>query len=454
MKTKHTVDDVFGVSRDLPLNYVVRNNVDGKFIDSLSRNQHIVIYGSSKQGKTSLRKNCLQDGDYIVVSCQNRWSLSELNAAILKRAGFKVELSQTKTVSGQNKIVVEVEAKGGLPFIAEAKGGAAYEGTKEKGDETQLAPLELDPSDANDIIQALKTIDFSKYIVLEDFHYLPDETQRDFSFSLKAFHEDSDLTFVIVGVWREENRLIAFNGDLTDRVISVDVDTWERDNLREVIHAGEALLNVEFNAAFRERLVERAFESVHIVQEACRKTLRAEGVFETLEDHRVVASDRNVIEVVAEVVAEHQGRYSGFLMNFADGFQQTELEMPKWVIYALLSCPVEKLEEGLRLRQISRIIKDSHPRGADLNNGNITQILNVTSSLQNKKNIRPLVIDYDGTNRNLHVVDKGFLIWLGSQDKVELLEELALPKPYAVGDEPEFWDLPEGKAAIVESSSG
>ena len=80
--------------------------------------------------------------------------------------------------------------------------------------------------------------------------------------------------------------------------------------------------------------------------------------------------------------------------------------------------------------------------------------MNVTSSLQNKKNIRPLVIDYDGTNRNLHVVDKGFLIWLGSQDKIELLEELALPQPYAVGDEPEFWDLPEGKAAIVESSSG
>ena len=39
----HTVDDVFGVNRDLPLNYVVREAVDGKLIDSLSRQQHIVI---------------------------------------------------------------------------------------------------------------------------------------------------------------------------------------------------------------------------------------------------------------------------------------------------------------------------------------------------------------------------------------------------------------------------
>ena len=130
-------------------------------------------------------------------------------------------------------------------------------------------------------------------------------------------------------------------------------------------------------------------------------------------------------------------------MNFADGFQQTELEMPKWVIYALLSCPVEKLEAGLRLRQISRIIKSSHPQGEGLNNGNITQILTVASSLQNKKNIRPLVIDYDGTNKNLHVVDKGFLIWLGSQDRRILLEDLGLPQPYTDDEEPEFWDLEE-----------
>ena len=109
----HAVDDVFGVNRDLPLNYVVRERVDGKLIDSLSRNQHIVIYGSSKQGKTSLRKHCLRDDDYIVISCQNRWTLTQLNSAILKRAGFKVELSESKSSTGQNKILVEFEGEGG-----------------------------------------------------------------------------------------------------------------------------------------------------------------------------------------------------------------------------------------------------------------------------------------------------------------------------------------------------
>src|SRR3546814_10428766 len=81
-----------------------------------------------------------------------------------------------------------------------------------------------------------------------------------------------------------------------------------------------------------------------------------------------------------------------------------------------------ELEEGIRLRKIAKLIKAKHPKGDSLNNGNITQILNSSSSLQNKKNIRPLVIDYDGTNTRMNVVDKGFLIWLASQEISEILD--------------------------------
>ena len=53
-------------------------------------------------------------------------------------------------------------------------------------------------------------------------------------------------------------------------------------------------------------------------------------------------------------------------MNFADGFQQTDLEMPKWIVYALLSSSIDQVTNGLRLREISRLIKAAHPRGEEL----------------------------------------------------------------------------------------
>jgi hypothetical protein len=420
----HTVDQVFGVSRDLPLNYVTRESVDQKLIDNLSRGSHIVIYGTSKQGKTSLRKYCLKDSDYVVVSCQNKWNLPELHSVILKECGYVIKQSASKTVTGSYKITASFEGKGGIPLVAEAKGGGSFEAQRQTTETENKVALELDPGDANDIIRALREISFNKYIVLEDFHYLPAETQRDMAFSLKAFHEKSKITFIIVGVWREENRLITFNGDLTDRVFAVDVDDWAPPSLQEVIRAGEQLLNVSFDAQFVTSLLDGCFSNVHIVQEVCRRCLRSEGVFQTQDSNRAAGETMNVADLIKDVVNEQGGRYNGFLMNFADGFQQTDLEMPKWIIYALLSSATEDLAAGLRLREISKVIKARHPKKDGLNNGNITQALISASSLQVKKDIRPIIIDYDTTNRNLQIVDKSFLIWLASQDRKELLVDL------------------------------
>lgn len=425
-----TVDEVFGVSRDVPLNYVARKEVDDKFVDCLSRGSHIVIYGGSKQGKTSLRKHCLKDDDYVNVSCQNRWNIADLHSAILKECGFVVSQSVSKTVSGIHKINASIEAKAKIPLFTEGGAKGGYEHTNEKTSTEVSAPLELDPADVNDIIRALGGIGFKKFIVLEDYHYLLEETQRDFAISLKAFHEKSKITFIVIGVWREENRLISYNGDLTNRVFSVDVDTWDRNSLNDVIAAGEHLLNVQFASNFRDDLLSRCFNSVHIVQEACHRYLRSLGIYRTQDELTVVGADTDAAAVVREVVDAQRARYSGFLQSFAEGFQQTDLEMPKWIVYALLISS-EQLANGLRLREISRKIKAVHPRGDNLNNGNITQALISAASLQLKKGIRPLIIDYDTANLNLNIVDKGFLIWLASQDIAELCEDLSVPAPQA-----------------------
>jgi len=247
-EVKHRVADVYGINRDLPQNYVARKEVDELFINSLTRDKHLVIYGSSKQGKTSLRKHCLTEDDYIVVHCSNRWSLGDLHAAILKRVGYEVTQSTTRTATGRNKILAS--------FKATLMGtGIETSGERERSvsDAVTKQPLELDPDDVNDIINAL--LGFKKFIVLEDFHYLSIETQKDFAVALKAFHEQSPLCFVIVGVWLEESRLTVYNGDLTGRVIGINADRWKLEELREVVAAGESLLNIQFTPAFRHAVI-------------------------------------------------------------------------------------------------------------------------------------------------------------------------------------------------------
>ena len=416
-----TTNEVFGITRDLPLNYVVRPAVDERLLTELSAERHIVVYGSSKQGKTSLRKHCLQENDYVLVQCSNRSDLADLHNIILKRAGFELTQSIKKSASGKNKITAKFGA-------ALAGIGMNLDGEKERstGVDVTTIPLDLDPEDVNDVIAALKSISFKKFIVLEDFHYLPYETQRDFAVALKAFHETSKITFIVVGVWLEDNRLIVYNGDLTGRVISINADKWSNDELRQVIREGGTLLGVSFHLTFIDSLLSGCLDSVYLVQEVCRRTCERNGVHSTVFDNRVLGEGADVEALVKEVVDEQSARYTSFLDNFADGFQKTELEMHRWLLYPILTTKTDELENGLKYRDIREIMHQCHPRKESLNVGNLTQALQSAASLQTKKNIMPIVLDYDQTGKKLNIVDKGFLIWLKHQNIPELMTDLGI----------------------------
>jgi len=415
-------NEIFGLSRDLPLNYIERPDVDNKLKQELLAKKHIVIYGSSKQGKTCVRKHCINSEDYILVQCSNRSDVSELNASILKRAGFEITQSTKKGITGKNKILATIKTS---IFGFGASAGGEIEDTNSH--EQVKAPLEIDVDDVNDVIAALKSINFKKIIVLEDFHYMPFETQRDFSIALKAFHESSNIIFIVVGVWLEDNRLIVYNGDLTGRIISVNADKWETAELEMAIQKGGELLNIDFDAKFKADIVLHCLNSIYLVQEACRRACIECGISGTQKIKTTIGNGLDGKEIIAKIVGDQSARYNSFLINFSDGFQDTELQMHKWILYPVLSSTISELELGLKFKDIRATLQSVHPRGEKLNLGNVTQSLQSTASLQIKKNIMPIILDYDQTNRKLNVVDKGFLIWLQHQDIAELKDDLDLP---------------------------
>lgn len=282
---KYQLNDVYGISRDVPLNYVERVEVDKKFVDNLERDKHITIFGSSKQGKTCLRKHCLDKNEYVVVQCSNKWSLSDLNSNILKRAGYELEISSKTSISGSAKIIASIKSRFG---IGEVNIGSELGSIK--GQETTYRQLELDVDDVNDVIAALDEIDFDKKIVLEDFHYLKSEVQKDFAIELKAFHENSKLCFIIVGVWLDENKLVIYNGDLTGRVISINADLWSDLEMRQVIEKGANLLNIKFEEEFIEELIKKSSENIYLIQEACHRVCMENDISETQKTCKIIGN--------------------------------------------------------------------------------------------------------------------------------------------------------------------
>lgn len=225
-------------------------------------------------------------------------------------------------------------------------------------------------------------------------------------------------------MWLDENRLIVYNGDLTGRVISVDADKWSNEELREVVSSGALLLNILFDQEFVRTLIDYAKGSVYVVQEACRIACTKAGVFQTRDTKLSVGDGIDVSELVEEIVNHQSGRYSTFMSLFAGGFQDTQLQMYKWLLHPLLNADSAKLQEGFKYNELRRYLQEKHPQGKALNPGNLTQALQYCASLQVAKNIKPIVLDYDSTALRLNIVDRGFIMWLEYQDRAELYESV------------------------------
>ena len=144
---------------------------------------------------------------------------------------------------------------------------------------------------AQDLSELLRSINFQKRIILENFHYLSDDVQKQLSIDLRIF-EDYNILFIVLGIWRERNRLAQFNGDLLDRLIEVPVEPWERADLKRIVAEGLPLLNASFDNVV-DYIIDSCFDSVGVFQEICKESCYAAGVNQTSE---------NLIEIITENV--------------------------------------------------------------------------------------------------------------------------------------------------------
>jgi hypothetical protein len=178
------------------------------------------------------------------VQCSIDWDKEDVYRAILKEIGASIAETTTDTKTGSKELKAEVKGEGGVPLFAKASGGVSSGASRTTTDATGSRFIEFDPASATDVVRVLEEGGFDRFIVLEDFHYLDPDVQRALASDLKTFFERSSISFIIVGVWLEANRLVVYNGDLAGGITSIPADTWTEEELAEVVHKGEPLLNL------------------------------------------------------------------------------------------------------------------------------------------------------------------------------------------------------------------
>jgi hypothetical protein len=360
-------NQVYGVSNELIDTYIERKNVDEAFIKGLQKNKHIIVYGASKQGKTSLTNKHLKETDYIKVNCSPSASILDIYNSIARQ--LEIEILETTeintTIGGEAK--VGLKAKVRIPFFggADAETEASVKKEKETGKLYKVVDFNL--ALAQDLSELLRNVKFSKRIILENFHYLNEEVQKQLAIDLRIF-EDYNILFIVLGIWREKNRLAQFNGDLVDRLIEVPVEPWEKEDLRRIVIDGLPLLNVSLENVV-EYIIESCFDSVGVFQEICKESCYVAGVNET-QDTLVIISRANVDDAISIKLEDYASRHIRCLESFieqkARGSQETPLYIPYYFIKVLFKETMENIIVGLKRKSLQEQIKNLHHRPDDV----------------------------------------------------------------------------------------
>lgn len=427
------LEDVFGVTSRPVLSYVERKQVDDNFREALDSHKQIIVYGSSKQGKTALVSKHLPYQQNLLVSLTPKTKLIDVYQTILAQAGVRIAAGSTDKTSTESSFSVVAKFKALIPLFAEgsaetAGGVKAGSGTETKYEEVP-ANIEL-PQTVSDL---LSRVGCKKWVVLENFHYLPDEVQQQFAFDLRAFQE-LGVRFVILGVWREKNRMAQFNGDLLDRTIEVPVEPWLEMDFRRVAEKGCAELNVEFGESLLTETVGASFSSIGVFQELLKNICSGAGVRSRMANRLVIADMRYLTEAITTKTGDYGARHQRALEAIAAGHgssgkkdEQTPLFLPYYLVRSILEHGFDGISSGARKQTLWDWIREKHHRGQDVRSSDMTNLLGGIANLQSAKSISPPIFAYDAQQRILQVVDSTFYFFIKNANAGEVIDSITNP---------------------------
>ncbi|MGB9940259.1 hypothetical protein [Methanosarcina sp.] len=397
---------VFGIGCDLPkYTYVDRSHLDEKFKYLLSTQKHIVIYGSSKQGKSCLRKKVLSDSQCTIIQCIPSMTCENILQHILEVLNKPVpNVSDEKKInSTKNSLAAKLEA--GCSLIGKFLLKGEVEGT----DSVERSCSYQYTSGYEKNIQYIskKLFEENKKLVLEDFHYLSELTKEEFAFDLKAFFENH--TFVLIsGVWEEQNILSYYNGDLLGRVDEINI-TWTDPELNLVLAKGAEALNITFSNNLTERIIKCSFHNVGLVSRIAEKLCFIENILKTQEECKILSNYNSLNIAITSLIKEMAKRYERIENVFKSRPFNNYTNCCFYQIFrAITEFDNKSLLNGIHRRELHQRIRyfDKTITEEDLKS-----TLEELEILQSENKISPMLITYNRSMHEIILTDREFLFY-------------------------------------------
>lgn len=369
------------------------------------------ITGQTKSGKTVLARKVFPEEKCVWV---DGGMISEENdfwqVVLAKLNLFPTTEKQASTeITG----TIEAKAKAGANLLV-AKGSGELGGSI-SGSETSGSAKSRTVSPR---VAALEGLSKSRVpLVVDDFHYLKRDSQASIVRALKG-PIFNGLPVAIIAIPHRRYDALKVEREMTGRIESIEIPPWTEDELQFIPHVGFQHLGVEVPESIMRRFASEAIGSPHLMQDFCRTLCRLVDVDSIPPENRRLAGDTDLSSVFHEV-AETIGR--PMFEKLARGPRQRKDRLRRHLkdgrtvdIYEMVLHGLAHLRPGLvslNYEDLRAAIKTiSEPPIPQLNE--ISGVLRQMAIIAAKDESSTPVIDFEETDKKLHVTDPFFAFYL------------------------------------------
>lgn len=385
MSNVYKLSDVFMPVGVPHLTLVSRDSLERSILSwKMSSFKHLLLFGPSKSGKTTLWKKFVPNNSVIKISCNSSTSIENVYSSIL----FELETFYTSEIANNtsNKVGIATELCSILG-VFNAKTQAKVE--LNNGNSSKKTSLISPEVDANLLIKYLKPS--GKIIVIEDFHYTQEEFKHKISQDLKAFSDDA-CPWIIVGIQHKTSKLLSENMELQQRITEISVEGFTKEQLTQIVKLGESALNIQFSSEILECILDESYNNASLVQNICQRICLIKGVLETSSDLVLIDDHDLFIRACSEIAYEAKSYYGDIVKKISIGGRTGgTTEKYKWFLRMIRDKEVP--EYGLKNTEVLAYLKELGHQ--DIQQSSVNAGLKYLPKLLDKNNIVS-VFDYDG----------------------------------------------------------
>lgn len=382
----------------------------------------VSIAGPSKSGKTVLVEKIVGTGNLIPITGAGIRTPEDLWRKVLRWMGESEEniIGSDTTTSGS----FSAEASGKVGFLgtgAEAKAGVTGSLTQ-SGSENHIhkrANLET----------IIKEIAGSEFVVfIDDFHYINKDSQVLIAQEIKEAIRNNIKIVTATIPYRGDDSIRA-NPDLRGRVFTLDLNYWEKNELKEIANLGLPKLKFKLDEKFINLLAENASGSPQLMQQMMLSVCNEIGVEGTLADEVSFESKDINFERIMERTAL-SADYNYLVEKILDGPKTRGTERKEYKykngksgdVYKTILIAISRNPPSLYLKydnlqdRVKEVCRDELPSGSSII-GSCGHIANISNEISTSP-----VIEWDPERDTLHIRDPYLLFFIRWSTKFKVIK--------------------------------